>query len=215
MHPVSKIDRRGDTRQVDDVPIGGKNVDAVWGDIAGEAFAQVAKAAHFVLPLQYLAQPGDFLFVAAALGVGIVAFIAPVGTHPKLCLVVHGKSADLNLQHLVFRPEYRRMQRLVAVFLGVGNVVVKLVGNVVPAGVDNPQYGVAVGDFRHQNTHGAYIVHLREVDPFAFHFAPDGVDVLGSTTHVVTVNVLRFHQAFEGFDDVVNIAVAIKALLRQ
>ena len=107
------------------------------------------------------------------------------------------------------------MQRLVAVFLGVGNVVVKLVGNVVPAGVDNPQYGVAVGDFRHQNTHGAHVVYLGEIDPLALHFAPDGVDMLGPAAHVVAVNVLRFHQAFEGFDDVVNIAVAIKALLRQ
>ncbi len=85
----------------------------------------------------------------------------------------------------------------------------------VPARVDDTQYGVAVGDFRHQNTHGAHVVYLGKIDPLALHFAPNGVDMLSSPAHVVAVNMLSLHQAFKGFHHVVNVSVAIQALFRQ
>jgi len=97
---------------------------------------------------------------------------------------VHGVGADLHFQHLALGADHRGVQRAVAVFLGVGDVVVKLLGNVPPQGVDNTERGVAVAHFRYQHAHGPYVVDLAEGQALALHFAPDGIDVLGTTADV-------------------------------
>lgn len=76
------------------------------------------------------------------------------------------------------------MQGAIAVFLGVGDVVVELLGNVPPQGVDDTQRGVAVAHFRHQHAHGAYVVDLAEGQALALHFAPDRIDVFGAAADV-------------------------------
>ena len=128
---------------------------------------------------------------------------------------MHREGANLDFEYLVFRPHYGGMQRLIAVLFRVGDIVVKLIRHVVPARVNNPQHGVAVRHFRHQNTHRTHVMNLRKIDPFALHFAPDRVDMLGTPIHVVAVDMLGFHQAFDGFDHIMDIAVAVKTLLRQ
>ncbi|MNN37440.1 hypothetical protein D3C81_1513900 [compost metagenome] len=76
------------------------------------------------------------------------------------------------------------MQRAVAVFLGVGDVVVELFRDVSPQGVDDAERGVAVAHFRHQHTNGTHVVDLAELQAFALHFAPDRIDVFGPATDV-------------------------------
>ena len=110
MHPVGKIDRRRHTRQVDHVPIGGEDINTIRCHIAGQSFTQIAEITDLVLPLEHLTQPGNLLFIAVALAGGIVPLVTPVGADPKLGFVVHGEGANLNLQHLVFRPQHCRMQ---------------------------------------------------------------------------------------------------------
>lgn len=215
MHAVGEVDGRGDTRQVDDVPVRGEHVDTIRRHVAGEPFAQVAEVADLLLPLQHLAQPGDLLFVAGTLAAGVVALVAPVGADAELGLVVHGEGADLDLQHLILGAEHSGVQRLVAVLLGIGNVVVELVGHMVPARVHQSQHGVAIGQRRHQDAHGAHVVDLGEIDALALHLAPDRIDVLRSAVDLVVGDAVGLQEPLEYVHHIMNVAVAIEALLRQ
>jgi hypothetical protein len=107
-----------------------------------------------------------------------------VRAHTQFGLFVHGVGADLHFQHLALRADHRRVQRAVAVLLGVGDVVVELLGDVPPQGVDDAQRGVAVAHFRDQHAHGAHVVDLAEFQALALHFAPDRIDVFGPAADV-------------------------------
>ena len=110
----------------------------------------------------------------------------PVGAHPEFGLLVHAVGANLHLQNLALGAHHRGVQGAVAVLLGVGDVVVELVGDVVPQAVYQPQGGVAIGDFRHQDAHRAYIVDLGEADSLALHLSPYAVYVLGTPVNFET-----------------------------
>ncbi len=162
----------------------GEDVDPIRLDIHAQLFGQATNVAQFFVPFQHLTQPGDFLLVLVGPGLDVGALVAPVRAHTQLRLFVHGVGADLHFQHLALGADHRGVQRAIAVFLGVGDVVVKLLGNMPPQGVDDTQRGVAVAHFRHQHAHGAHIVDLAERQALALHFAPDGIDVLGTAADV-------------------------------
>ena len=184
VHAVGEVQRRGALRQVDGVAVGGEDVDPVRLDIHPQLFGQAADVAEFFVPFQHLAQPGDLLFVLVGPGLDVGALVTPVRTHPQLRLFVHGVGADLHFQHLALGADHRSVQRAIAVFLGVGDVVVELLGDVPPQGVDDTERGVAVAHFRHQHAHGAHVVDLAEGQALALHFAPDRIDVLGAAADV-------------------------------
>ncbi len=144
-----------------------------------------------------------------------MALVTPVGTHAQFRVFVHGEGANLNFQHLVLGPDQGGMQRLIAVLLGVGDVIVELVGHVMPAGMHDPQRCVAVGNVRHQNTHGAHIVDLGKIDALALHLAPDRVDMLDPAVHLVAGNALLIEQAFKRRDRLFDVTLSIQSLLRQ
>ena len=93
---------------------------------------------------------------------------------------MHGLGTDLHLHHLAFRTDDSRVQGLIPVFLGVGDVIVEFVGNMAPECVHDTKRGVTVTDFRHQDADGPNIVHLGKIDALAPHFPPDTVDVLST-----------------------------------
>ncbi|ANF23639.1 hypothetical protein PS273GM_00015 [Stutzerimonas stutzeri] len=73
------------------------------------------------------------------------------------------------------------MQRAVAVFLGVGDVVVELLRNVSPQGMHDTQRGVAIANLGHQHANGTNVVDLAELQPLLLHLPPDRIDVLGTS----------------------------------
>ena len=105
-------------------------------------------------------------------------------THPQLSFLVHGLGTDLHFKHLAIRADNRRVQRAIAILFGVGNVVVKLVRDMPPQAMDYSQCGITVTHLRHQNTNGAHVIDLTEVDAFTLHLPPDGVDMLGTAGNV-------------------------------
>ena len=72
------------------------------------------------------------------------------------------------------------MQRAVAVFLGIGHVVIELVGDIPPQAVHQTQRGVTVLHLRHQDADSADVVDLGKSDALALHLPPDAVDMLGA-----------------------------------
>src|SRR5690554_6092888 len=91
---------------------------------------------------------------------------------------MHLAGADLHFHDFAFGADHGGMQGLIAVFLGVGDIVVEFVGNMAPQAVHNAQGGVAVPDIRHQQANSPYVVNLGKVNALATHFSPDAVNVL-------------------------------------
>ena len=151
VHAVGEVQRRGALGQVDGVTVRGKHIDPVRLDIHAQLLGQAADVAQLLVPFEYLAQPGHLLFVVVGAALGVGALVLPVGAYAQLGLLVHGLGADLHFQHLAIRADYRGMQGAITVFLGVGDVVVELLGNVPPQGVHDTQGGVAVAHLRHQH----------------------------------------------------------------
>lgn len=135
-----------------------KNIDGVLSELAGEIAR--ALSAQLIVPLQNLPQPRDFFFVTALADFSIGTLVAPVRTDAILSLVVHGLSADLNLQHLAFRTDYRGMKGAIAVFLGRCDVIVEFVGNVSPQAVHNAENAVTIAHGGNEDAHGANVVNL-------------------------------------------------------
>ncbi len=141
-------------------------------------------AADFVVPFQDLAQPGDFRFVATRGGAVVGTLVLPVGTDTELRLFVHLVSADLDFNDPTAGADHGRVQRPVAVFLGLGDVIVELVGYVAPQVVDDPQQGITIVDGGNQHPDGTDIVDLGKTDALAAHLLPDAVDVLGTPVNL-------------------------------
>ena len=71
---------------------------------------------------------------------------------------MHGLGSDLHFKGLAVRPHNLRMERLVAVRLRLGDVVIEQPGNGHPEVVDDAQCHVTVRDFSDDHTDGKKIV---------------------------------------------------------
>ena len=76
------------------------------------------------------------------------------------------------------------VQRLVAVGLGPGDVIVELAGHRAPALVHARQRGITVAHVGDDHAQRAQVVDRREVDALALHLLPDAVQVLGPALHL-------------------------------
>ena len=80
--------------------------------------------------------------------------------------------------------------------------------------MDNPQCGVAVPHFRHQDAYGPDVVDLGEIDALAAHLPPDAVDMLGAACQLgvdagATQFLAQFPQHF------LYVALTVETLLVQ
>ncbi len=110
--------------------------------------------------------------------------VAPMRGHALFRHLVHFSGADLHLHVFAAGPDDRSVQGLIAVILGAGDVIVELTGNGRPAAVDKAQHRVAFGHRIHDDAEAMHIVDFFEGDALALHFAPDGVNVLGSAADI-------------------------------
>ena len=176
--PVREVERRGTRRQVLDVAARGEHEDLILEDVELDALDELrgVRLADVALPLHELPQPGE-LGVVVALGLGPF-LVAPVGGDPDLRHLVHGVGPDLDLERLAVERDDGRVERLVEVVLGDGDVVVELAGDGTPERVDDAQRRVAVPDLVDQQADGVDVVDLGELRALALHLLPDAVDVL-------------------------------------
>ena len=135
--------------------------------------------------------------------------------YTQLSAFVHLRGADLHFKHAAFGANKGSVQGLIAVGLGIGDVVVKFGENRLPQIMNDAEHAVTfffAGDF---HPHRAHIIDLRKFQIFSLHFLIDTIDVLDPAIdffrHYACLAQLMFQQG----NDALDITLAINATLFQ
>ena len=205
---VSKIDRCGVFRQIDNIALGGEDEDAIVEDIQlhfidefSARFGAFLDFHQFLHPRRLL---GVFSFIATQ------AFVTPMSRDTVERFFVHLHGADLKFGNFVVRAEDGGVQTAVAVRFGDGDIILDAFRHRFPEGVDNAHSFVAVGNFHSDDAQSKNIINLVEFLAFDFHFAVDAVQVLESTFDIMA-DAVFFELSAEHFLDFVDELIAFGA----
>ncbi|MNS55865.1 hypothetical protein D3C72_887100 [compost metagenome] len=180
---VGKIDRGGALGQLNHGRVRSQHVDMVIKQ------ATVLRLPDQILaPCQQLAQHGNLGVVVTAgsdtrVALGPSFLVGPVRRHAIFGMVMHGLGADLDFNGLAIVIAHHGVQRLVAVGLGLGNVVVEFRLDGRKCLVHKRQGCVAVLYRGHHHTQSANVEQLLEIQRLAAHLLDDAVDVFGPARH--------------------------------
>ena len=130
------------------------------------------------------------------------------------CIQVHIQGADLHFQRTLVFVHDRRVQGLIKVILGRGDVVVELAGDGTPRGVDHAQRGITGGHIRHDQTHGAHIIQQVKRLVLLLHLFVDRIDML-RTSADLGFDVVLFQQFEKVVFDILKLLFAVGAAFRQ
>ena len=176
MNGIGKVDGGSLARQDDHLAFGGEGVNLFGIEIDLEGGEELARIAHFVLPLKDVAQPGEALLVAGPLRLPFL--VLPVGRNAHLRHAVHLLGAQLHLEGLAVRTNHRGMQRLVEIRTRDGNEIFDPARHGPPGIVDDAQGSIAVLDGVRDNAEGQQVVDLVGGNVLALEFLPDAVEAL-------------------------------------
>ena len=141
---------------------------------------------HVLLPLQNLAQPGQFfLFLLRSrfLAVGGL-FVFPVCSDTVFCNSVHLISTDLNLKRLSVRSDQGCMQGLVTVWLRHRNVIFETARDRRVHFMDNTERCIAVFDGFHDNADRKEVIDLIQRLVLVDHLFVDAEEMLHSSIYL-------------------------------
>ena len=177
MDAIGKVNRRRAAGQIDDLALGREDEDFIAEQVDLERFDELLGVARVVLPVQNLAQPVQL--VVQTIRRLLALLVAPVRRDAVFCDPVHLIGANLHLKgHAVFAHD-RRMQRLVHVGLGHGDIVLEAVGHLLPERMHDAQHRIAILHAVHQYAQRDQVVNLLEGLVLQHHLAIDAVKVLG------------------------------------
>ena len=141
---------------------------------------------HVLLPLQNLAQPGQFfLFLLRSrfLAVGGL-FVFPVWSDTIFCNPVHLISTDLNLKRLSVRSDQGCMQGLVTVWLRHRNVIFETARDRRVHFMDDTERCIAVFDGFHDDADRKEVIDLIQRLVLVDHLFVDAEKVLDSSVDI-------------------------------
>ena len=181
VHGVGEVDGRRAHRQRDDVAARGEDVDLLLVHLEAQRLQELARVLDLALPVEQLAQPGQVVLVAEAVGVDAglaVLLVLPVRRDAVLGAAVLGEGADLHLDRLALRADDRRVERLVHVELRHRDVVLEPPQDRVPPRVDDAERAVAVAVLVDEDADADEVVDVGEVAAADDHLLVDRVVVL-------------------------------------
>ena len=210
---IGEIERGGPRRQVDDVPLGGEYIDPVLEHLTAQIVQQGAAFGEILLPGEELAQPLDLVFEGTGLGGGLSPFlVAPVSRDAEFGILMHLLGADLDLHRLPLLPHHHCVDGLVAVGLGVGDIVVKFAGNMMEMGVDDAERRITILQPLGDHPHRTHVEQLVEFEVLLLHLAPDAVDVFRAAIDFGLDPGLRQRIA-QGLHELADVALPIESFL--
>gem|GEM_PF-5091093 len=204
VHGVGKVERRRAERQVLDVAVRREHIHPLAERLAREL-------ADITLTIEQLPQHRDTLLQAL---IECSPFLVrPVCSDAELCVAVHVAGAHLHFHRAPAWPEHGGVQRAVAVFLGVGDVVVELTRDRRPGVVHDAEYRITLAHVIHQHPHRAHIKQLIELEPLAYHLSPNAVEVLRTARDLRIDEVRLREQPAQSHNEGVDVFLAIGAAL--
>src|SRR5215212_4965207 len=178
---VGEVDRRRAGGQRLDLALRSEHIDLVLEEIGAEGLDELARVRLVLLPVHQLAHPGKPLVVACLAGAAML--VEPVRGDAELRRLVHFARAHLDLERPAFRSDHGRVQRLVAVQLRHGDVVLEAAGHRLPERVDQTERAVAVARpllaaALRDHAHRREVVDLVELAALLGHLVVDRIEVL-------------------------------------
>ena len=191
MHRVGKVDRRGAPRQGDQAALGREAEHLILEQLQLGVLQELFRRIALGQKLDGAAQP----LVGAALGgepgvdLALHALLAGllvmgVGGDAVLGDLVHLGGADLKLDALALRPDHRGVDRAVIVLLRRRDVVLVAARHHRPAGMDDAERRVALGQGADDHAEADDVGELLEGDRLALHLRPDRERLLQPPFHV-------------------------------
>ncbi len=177
MHCIGKIHGRGPARQGHDLAFGGEDIDFVREQIDLDVFQKFGSVAALVLDFEQVLQPlvGFLLHVADAC---FAALVKPVRGHARLGDLVHFLAADLDFDGRAERAKQRGVQRLVAIRLGDGDVILEFSRNRLVQAVQGAQGEIAGRYVLDGDAETVDVEYLGKGQVFFLHLAVNAVEML-------------------------------------
>ncbi len=142
MDRVGEVDGRGAARQLDDLALGREAEDLVGIHLQLHGLEEILVILFAVELLRQAGEPLGRVHGERVLGRHAVA-VGPVRGDAGLGDLVHLAGADLHLDPLAVAPRDRRVDRAVAVRLGLADVVLEAPRHRAPAAMDGTKRAVA------------------------------------------------------------------------
>ena len=182
MNAIGKIDRGGTFGKGFHVSFRGKNIDLLGKEFHLDGVHEFPGILQLLLPFEELPEPGKTLHILFV--VSLPLLVLPVGCDARFGNTMHLRRPDLYFHPLTKGSDDRRVQGLVHVPLGHGDIVLEASGNRLPRGMDNAEHFIALPDVLHEDPDGDQIIDLVDIHITALHLAIDGVEVLAASGHL-------------------------------
>ena len=136
-----------------------------------------------------------------------------MGGNAVLGLLVHLIGSNLNLERAGRGADNRRMERLVVIDLGHGDIVFKATGHGMPQGMHGTKRGIAIAHRMSDDAQRHQVVNLGELLALALHLLIDGPIVLGTTVDLKALKTNAIELIGERLDGLGQITLANLARL--
>mmetsp|Transcript_5506 Transcript_5506/g.9837 ORF Transcript_5506/g.9837 Transcript_5506/m.9837 type:complete len:306 (-) Transcript_5506:234-1151(-) len=183
---VGEVHRRGALGQGHDLGLGREDVDRVREEVDLDVLQELVGVAGFVLDVDQALQPArvGLLRNQRRGRLAATALVDPVRRHTLLGDLVHALGAQLELQRRAQRAHQRGVQRLVAVVLGVGDVVLEAAGLRLVELVQHAESRVALQRLLGQDAKAKNVADLGKAhQALLMHLLVDRVDRLLAALH--------------------------------
>ena len=137
-----------------------------------------------------------------------------MGGNAVLGLLMHLVGSNLNLERTSRRADDRRVERLVVIDLGHGDIVFKATGHGVPQRMHRTERGVAIAHRMRDDAQRHQVVDLGELLALALHLLVDGPIVLGTAVDLEAFQANAVELVGECLDGLSQIALTDLARLR-
>jgi len=98
---------------------------------------------------------------------------------------MHLMGTDLHLHAVTMGAYDRRMQRLVHIPLGHGDIILETPWNRLPGRMDHPQHLVALPHVIHQDAESDQVIDLLELHITLLHLAIDGIQMFTAARNLI------------------------------
>ena len=212
---VGKVERRGAGTKRHDLALGCKDEDLLVEQIDLQRVQVFLGVRNLVRsrPIERMFEPVNLVVqTLGVIGLGsrrsARLLIEPVGGNAVLGLLMHLIGSNLNLERAGRGADNRRMERLVVIDLGHGDIVFKATRHGVPQRMHRAERGVAIAHRMRDDAQCHQVVDLGEFLALALHLLVDGPIVLGAAVDLEALQANAVELVGERLDGLGQIALA-------